>query len=109
MTELSKEDQKKMNELQIMEQSRQQINMQKQAVTTQIFEIESALNEIEKTSEAYKFVGSVLVKKDPKILAKELEEEKELKEKQIEKLQQQEEKFDKKIEDLRKDLLKSMK
>ena len=56
MTEISKESEKKLSQLQMLEQSMQNLLMQKQQFQVQQVEIESALNELENVDEAYKII-----------------------------------------------------
>ena len=63
----SEETQKKIAQLQSLEQNLQNFLMQKQTFQSQLIEIENALDEIEKSSgNVYKIVGSVMIssKKD---------------------------------------------
>ena len=61
MADVSKETEKKINQLQILEQSMQNLSMQKQQFQLQQVEIESALKELENVNEAYKIVGNIMV------------------------------------------------
>ena len=109
MSELSKENQQKINELQFLEQNRQQINLKKQTINGQLMEIESAIKELENSEEAYKLMGSILVKKSKSDIVNALNEDKKLKQKQIEIFDKEEEKQVKKIEEIRKEIMTSMK
>ena len=68
MAEVSKESEKKINQLQMLEQSMQNLLMQKQQFQLQQVEIESALKELENVNEAYKIVGNIMVLSKRKIL-----------------------------------------
>ena len=61
MAEVSKESEQKIGQLQMFEQSMQNLLMQKQQFQLQQVEIESALKELEKVNEAYKIVGNIMV------------------------------------------------
>ena len=91
MAEFTKEQEEKLNKLQLLEQSRQTINVQKQNFQIKLMETESAIKELNKTQEAYKIVGNVMLKKEPKELLKELEDEKEKLGLRIKSLDKQEE------------------
>ncbi len=106
MSEISKEQQEKINRLQLLEQSRQTINIQKQNFQIKLIEVESALKEIEKTEEAYKIVGAVMVKKDKTELKRELEEEKEKLNLRIKNIEKQEETIKNKMKSLQEEILK---
>jgi len=61
MADISKDTEQKIAQLQLYEQSLQNILMQKQQFQSQSLEIESALKELETTKEAYKIVGNIMV------------------------------------------------
>ncbi len=61
MAELPKETEQKIAQLQLYEQSLQNILMQKQQFQSQSVEIGSALKELESTEKAYKIVGNIMV------------------------------------------------
>ncbi|RME78003.1 hypothetical protein D6774_02560 [Candidatus Woesearchaeota archaeon] len=66
-----------------------QLALQKQTVQSAIVEVESALEELENSSEAYKLVGNILIKSDAQKLKKELQEKKEILTKRLESIQAQ--------------------
>ena len=61
MVDISKESEKKINQLQMLEQGMQNLLMQKQQFQLQQVEIESALKELENVEQAYKIVGNIMV------------------------------------------------
>ncbi|MBU0627974.1 MAG: prefoldin subunit beta [Nanoarchaeota archaeon] len=77
MAEMSKETEQKISQLQLYEQSLQNILMQKQQFQSQSMEVDSALSELENTKEAYKIVGNIMVASKKEDLKKELESKKE--------------------------------
>lgn len=77
MAELSKETEEKIGQLQLFEQSLQNILVQKQQFQSQLMEIESALKELETTKEAYKIVGNIMVASKKEDLKKDLDSKKE--------------------------------
>lgn len=87
---ISKEIEQKINQLQIFEQSINNLVAQKQQFQIQTVEIESALSELEKTDSAYKIVGNVMVSSNKDDLKKELNEKKEIIELRIKNLEKQE-------------------
>lgn len=87
---ISKEIEQKINQLQIFEQSINNLVAQKQQFQIQAVEIESALSELEKTDSAYKIVGNVMVSSNKDDLKKELNEKKEIIELRIKNLEKQE-------------------
>jgi len=71
-----KETKETISRLQIMEQNLQALGMQKQQFSTQLFEIDSALKELDKTETAYKIVGNIMVSANKDTLQKELTQKK---------------------------------
>lgn len=98
----------KLAQLQMIEQNLQQLLSQKQQFNGQMVEIESALEELEKTEDAYKIVGNVMVKVSKLDLSKELGEKKERTEIRIKSIEKQEDKLKEKAEQLRKEVMEDM-
>ena len=93
--------------LQKLQEELQYVLSAKQQWQAQLFEVQSALTELEKLPEGrqiYKIVGSIMVSKDRDSLIKELNERKELIEMQLETIKKQEELLRKQVEDLDKKL-----
>jgi len=90
MAELSKETEKKISQLQLFEQSMQNLLMQKQQFQSQLVEIDSALKELETSEKAYKIVGNIMVDAKKEDLTKDLKSKKELIELRIKTLEKQE-------------------
>jgi len=65
--------------------------MQKNAINSQLFEIESSLSELEASSESYRIVGSIMVKTDKDSLKKHLSSSKEGLELRLKSIEKQEE------------------
>ena len=74
----AKEQQEKIQQLQLLEQNLQNLSAQKQQFQSQLFELEGALKEIETTHQAYKIIGGIMVLTEKEQLKKELSEKKEL-------------------------------
>jgi len=90
-----------------LQEELQYVLTMKQQWQAQLYEIESALTELEKVPEdrpVYKIVGSIMVSKDKESVVKELKERKELIESQLETLKKQEDMLRKQVEDLDKKL-----
>ncbi|MBI4453809.1 prefoldin subunit beta [Candidatus Woesearchaeota archaeon] len=98
----------KLAQLQMIEQNLQQLLSQKQQFNGQMVEIESALEELEKTEDAYKIVGNVMVKVSKSDLNKELTEKKERTEIRIKSIEKQEDKLKEKAESLRAEVMEDM-
>ncbi len=84
------EAQESISRLQLMEQNLQAVGMQKQQFSTQLFEVDSALKELDKTDSAFKIVGNIMIKSDKDTLQKELSQRKEILELRITSLEKQE-------------------
>jgi prefoldin beta subunit len=99
---------KKIQEMQILEQSLQQIMMQKQAFQMELSETEAALKELDNSGdEAYKVIGQLMLKADKKEIKKELENKYKLLKTRADSLDKQEEEFSKKLEKIRDEVLGS--
>lgn len=107
--ELSKETQESISKLQLIEQNVQALLMQRQQFQTQLFEVESALKELEKTDDAFKIVGNVMIKTDKAALKAELASKKEIIDLRLKNLDKQEKQMKEKAESLQKDVMSKMK
>jgi prefoldin beta subunit len=96
------------NQLQLFEQSLQNILLQKQQFQTQLTEMSSALKELENSSESYKIIGNIMVKTDKGELKKDLEEKKSSIELRIKSLEKQETSIKEKAEKLQSEVMKKM-
>jgi len=70
--ELSKETQEKITQLQMMEQALQNSVLQKQQLSTQLIEIDSAIKELETTPKSYKIIGNIMIDTNKIELTKDL-------------------------------------
>ena len=97
----------KIQELQILEQTMQNILLQKQSFQIELAETQGALEELEKTEdEVYKIIGQLLLKTEKAKTISELEEKKKMFELRIKTLENQEKNIVDKIEKLRESMLK---
>jgi prefoldin beta subunit len=103
---ITKEEEEKIEKLQLLEQSRQMLNAQKQSFQARKMEIELALSEIEKTNEAYKIIGNIMLLSEKEKLKKELEEEKELINLRIKSIEKQEDSITQKMKNLQDEIIK---
>jgi len=108
MAQDPKEAEKKLGQLQLLEQSMQNLMMQKQQFQLQQVEIESALKELEKTNEAYKIVGNIMVLSKKEDLNSELTSKKEIVELRIKNMEKQEDQLREKASKLQNEVLKGM-
>jgi len=101
---------KKIQEMQILEQSMQQILMQKQAFQMELSETDAALKELDNSGdEAYKVIGQLMLKSDKKSIKEELENKHKLLKTRADALDKQEEEFSKKLEVIRDEVIGSNK
>jgi len=108
MTDAPQEAEKKLNQLQMLEQSMQNLLMQKQQFQLQQVEIESALKELEKVNEAYKIIGNIMVLSKKDDLKDDLTSKKEIVELRIKNMEKQENHLREKASKLQNEVLKGM-
>jgi len=109
MAEVTKDTEQKINQLQLFEQGMQTILSQKQQFQMQLVEIESALGELEKSNEAYKIVGNIMVSAKKEELKTELKSKKEIVDLHLKTLEKQENQIKEKAEKLQTEVLKKIK
>ena len=102
------ETDEKINQLQIFEQSMQNIVMQKQQFQAQISELNSALKELETTKNSYKIIGNIMVNTDKETLTKDLKTKKSTAELRIKTLEKQEESIREKTKSLQSEVMQNM-
>jgi prefoldin beta subunit len=108
--EANQETEKKISQLQMLEQNMQNILSQKQTFQTQLIETEAALSELEKTTgKTYKIIGNIMVSLDKKDLSKDLEDKKEVLTLRLTSIEKQEDQLRQKSSQLQEELLKEMK
>jgi len=107
MTE--KKTQEKIEQLQMIEQSMQQIMAQRQQFQSHLLELNSALEELEKTDKSYKIIGNIMVATDKEVLKKDLSEKKETTELRIKTIEKQETQVKEKAQALQKEIMENMK
>jgi prefoldin beta subunit len=83
--------QEKINNLSMLEQNTQQFAAQRQSFQTQLLEIDSALDEIRNSKDAYRIIGSIMVKTETSKLKEDLDSKKKLLEIRIKSIEKQEE------------------
>ena len=108
MAEVSKETEKKISQLQMLEQGMQSLLMQKQQFQLQQVEIESALKELENVDEAYKIIGNIMVLSKKSDLETDLTSKKEIIELRIKNMEKQENHLREKASKLQSEVLKEM-
>lgn len=108
MAEVPKETEKKISQLQMLEQGMQSLLMQKQQFQLQQVEIESALKELENVDEAYKIIGNIMVLSKKSDLETDLTSKKEIIELRIKNMEKQENHLREKASRLQSEVLKEM-
>lgn len=105
---MNKDTEQKIEQLQRIEQSMQNMLMQKQQFQSQQIEIESALNELKTSQENYKIIGNIMVKTSKEELEKDLIQKKELVELRIKTLEKQEKDTKEKAGKIQTDVMKEL-
>ena len=97
----------KLQEMQMLEQSLQNLFFQKQSFQMELSETISALKELESSEEpVFKIIGQLMIKKDKTKLKEELESKKKILELRLKSLEKQEASLDTQAQNLRKQLIK---
>jgi len=110
MEKIDKKTQEKIQELQMIEQTLQNLLFQSQAFQIELNETKSALEELKKTNkEVYKIIGNIMISSRKEDIEKELEEKNKILDLRIKTLEKQEKILKEKLDNLRKDLEKSLK
>jgi len=109
MTKMSKDTESKISQLQMLEQSLNNLLVQRQQFSQQMLEVDSALEEIKDTNQAYKIVGNIMVATDKDKLEKDLLSRKEMLELRIKTIEKQETKFREKASEIQADVMKEIK
>jgi len=109
MEKIDKKTQEKIQELQMIEQTLQNLLFQSQAFQIELNETKSALEELKKTNkEVYKIIGNIMISSRKEDIEKELEEKNKILDLRIKTLEKQEKILKEKLDNLRKDLEKSL-
>ncbi len=107
---VSEEAEKKIVELQTLEQNLQLFALQKQKFQTSLNEIENALEDLKTAKgETFKIIGNVMVAVDKDQLVKELNEKKSVLELRIKNIENQEEKLKEKAAKLQSEVMEKLK
>lgn len=104
------ESENKIQEMQLLEQNLQNTFLQKQAFQMELSETQSALKEIEKSTEdVFKIIGQLMIKSDKKKIEEELTNKNKLLEIRLKTLEKQEKTLAEQLEKLREQFLKEKK
>lgn len=102
------ETEAKVQQLTMLENNLQGLGMQRQQYQGQMVETESALEELEKSGEAYKIIGNIMARVDKEKLKKDLNTKKEAAQFRIKSLDKQEETLREKAKGLQEEILKNV-
>ena len=107
MTQKNQENrERKIQEMQILEQNLQSLLFQKQAFQMELSETQSALSEIEKSGEdVFKIIGQLMIKTEKGKVREELENKKKLLDLRTKSIEKQETSLAEKLDELRKQVL----
>jgi len=103
------ETEEKIGRMQLLEQNIQNFLMQKQQFQTQLVEVNSALEELEKAEVSYRIIGNIMVLSKKDELKKDLDSKKEMVELRINAIEKQEEELKEKAKKLQGEVLEGMK
>ena len=104
------ENQEKLQELQMLEQTIQNLLMQKQAFQMEIAETNSAISELEKAGDdVFKIIGQLMIKTDKEKTKRELGEKQKILNLRITTLEKQESTFTGQLEKMREEIIGSSK
>ncbi|RMD57570.1 prefoldin subunit beta [Candidatus Woesearchaeota archaeon] len=95
--------------LQLIEQNLQALSGQKQRFQAQLYEIESAMREVDLTEKAYKIIGGIMVATEKDKLKGELSEKQELLKLRIQTLEKQEQQLKERAKKLRESVVEKSK
>ena len=103
------DQEKKIQELQIIEQNLSNLLLQKQNFQVRLLENENALKELERTKkQSYKIIGNIMVAMDKEELKKELSSEKDIFNIRIKNIEKQESRLKDKAQELQSEILKTL-
>ncbi len=107
---VSQETEKKIAQLQMLEQNMQSFLMQKQAVQSQQIEVDNALEELKKTDgPSYKILGPIMISAKKDELVKELDSRKEVLSLRLKNLDKQEAQIREKAQKIQAEVMAEMK
>ena len=106
---MKSETQEKIAQLQMIEETLQQYASSKQAINTQILEIDSALTEIEGKKSAYKIIGAIMIEKSGSDIKTDLLDKKKALDIKMSSIEKHEEKIRSKFESLQKEVMSEIK
>jgi prefoldin beta subunit len=107
---IDQETQEKIQELQGLEQTLQQLIMQKQAFQFELNETENALTEIEKSKDdVFKIIGQIMIKSSKTQIEEDLKNKQKLLKLRLDSIEKQEKTLSEQSEKLREEVMKKLK
>ena len=100
----SKETEKKIQEIQILEQNLQNLLLQKQAFQMEISETKAAKKEIEKSDDIFKIIGQLMIKTDKEKTKEELVNKEKILDLRIKSIEKQEASLTERLDSLKKEI-----
>lgn len=105
---ISKETEEQVQQLQLIEHNLHSMLQQRQQFQAQVVEIESALEALQGTKQAYRMIGSLMVAEDSEALRKDLLQKKEVLGIRVKNIEKREESLKSKAKDLQDSVLKEL-
>ena len=105
MAEKNSDMERKIREVQILEQNIQNLLFQKQAFQMEISETSAALKEIENSKEVFKIIGQLMIKSDSGKIRDELSSKEKLLSLRIKSIEKQESEIIEHLDSLKKEIL----
>lgn len=107
---MAEETKRKIQELQVLEQSLQSLLMQKQQLQIELSENSNAINEVSKASgDIYKILGQVMLKSEKNSVLKELNDKKKLGDLRLNAIEKQQGMIEEKTQKLQKEISQNIK
>lgn len=109
MADIDKQTEEKIQQLQMIENSINNLLAQRQQFHSTLVEIDSAITELETTTKVYKIVGNIMVSGEKDKIKTDLESKKEIIELRIKNLEKQENQIKEKAKKIQAEVLDKMK
>ena len=103
-----KNTEKKIQQLQMIEQSLSSLLQQRQKFQAQLIETDSAMEELKDTPQAYKIIGNIMIKASSGDLISELSEKKKIIELRIKSLEKQEAQLKERAASMQSEVMKEL-
>ena len=105
---MNKQDNKKIQDLQFLEQNLQHLFLQKQAFQLELNETTAALKELKGSgNEVFKLIGQIMIKTDKENIQRNLQDKEKMLELRIKSIEEQENSLFEKVSNLREELIEN--